>query len=129
MEAHQNQLFVEDEDDAFDAAIRFLGGYKSVACWLWPHLKPETAYARLKACFNDAKDERLSWVDGRRVMQRAREKGCHILMYHLCDELLYERPRTVTKEKIEAELHDEADVLLERMEAVTERWRRLRGKA
>lgn len=128
MDAHQQQLFVEDEDDAFDASIRHLGGYKSVACWLWPHLKPETAYARLKACFNDAKDEKLSWVDGRRIMAKAREKGCHILMYYLCDELLYERPRTIAKEKLEAELQEEADVLLERVEAIADKLRRTRAK-
>jgi hypothetical protein len=128
VDIHQNQLFVEDEDDAFDAAIRFLGGYKAVAMWLWPQLKPETAYARLKACFNDSKDEKLSWVDGRRIMAKAREKGCHIIMFHLCDELFYERPRTITKEKVEAELQEEADVLLERVESIADKLRKVRGK-
>lgn len=34
---------------------------KEVACHLFPHMKPDSAYARLKACLNEDGDQRLSF--------------------------------------------------------------------
>lgn len=103
-EQEQTRLFCEDENDALDAAIRCLGGYKHVGMTLWPHLKMETAYARLKAALNPSKDEKLAFGEGVLIMRLAREKGCHTLMHYIADECLYEKPRPIEPEDKLAEL-------------------------
>lgn len=117
----------ESEDDIWESVIIQIGGYKNVAMWLWPHLKQETAYARLKNCFRDDKDERLSWEDRKRIMRRAHDAGCHDAMYRLCDDLLYERTRPANKQRVMGELKNQADLAITRLETLIERMERLEG--
>src|SRR5688500_2959577 len=46
----QTKLFYDSVDDAIATTIMAIGGYKKVAVELWPSMKMESAYARLKAC-------------------------------------------------------------------------------
>lgn len=117
----------ESEDDVWEAVIIQLGGYKNVAMWLWPHLKQETAYARLKNCFRDDKDERLNWEDRKRILHRARDAGFHQLMHRLCDDLLYERTNPANKERVLSELKNQAGVTIGRLESLIERMEKLEG--
>lgn len=55
---NQQQLFYESLDDAIGSTIIALGGYKAVALRLWPTMKLESAYAKLKSCTNAQHDKR-----------------------------------------------------------------------
>lgn len=118
----------DSEDDVWESVIIQVGGYKNVAMWLWPHLKQETAYARLKNCFREDKDERLAWDDRKRILRRARELGCHDAMNRLCDDLLYERTNPASKERLLGELKEKTAVTVDRLRALIERMERLEGK-
>lgn len=90
------RLFYDDEFQAIDAAIGSSErSHKEVAHFLWPGKKPETAYARLKACLNPEKDERLTLGEIVAIC-----KFCDRFdpLLFLCDELSHERPKPVTKE-------------------------------
>ncbi len=56
------KLFYDDEFDAIATAIGNSGHeFKTVAAHMFPDMKPESAYARLKACCNPTGDQRLSF--------------------------------------------------------------------
>lgn len=86
----QQKLFYEDE---FEALQLMISGsersFKEVASYLFPHLKPESAYARLKACLNPEKDERLTFCQILAAM-----KFCERFdpLMFACDETLHARP-------------------------------------
>jgi hypothetical protein len=86
----QQKLFYEDE---FEALQLMISGsersFKEVASYLFPHLKPESGYARLKACLNPEKDERLTFGQILAAM-----KFCERFdpLMFACDETLHARP-------------------------------------
>lgn len=86
----QQKLFYEDE---FEALQLMISGsersFNEVASYLFPHLKPESAYARLKACLNPEKDERLTFGQILAAM-----KFCERFdpLMFACDETLHARP-------------------------------------
>jgi hypothetical protein len=86
----QEKLFFDDENDALRAAIISAGGYKYVASKLWPSRKPDSAYARLKACLDPEKHEKLEFAEMLQIARMAREKGCHQFMQYLGTELGYQ---------------------------------------
>ena len=47
---NQEQLFYDDENHALRRMIEDGKGYKATATFLWPDMKMESAYARLKDC-------------------------------------------------------------------------------
>ncbi|XLV72591.1 hypothetical protein ACKZDW_08045 [Ralstonia syzygii subsp. celebesensis] len=52
----QTKLFYEDEYEALNLMVsNSQKSAKELAAYLFPHLKPESAYARLKACLNPEK--------------------------------------------------------------------------
>jgi len=56
------KLFYDDEFDALNQMVTHSDkSAKDLAVFLFPHLKMESAYARLKACLNPEKDERLTF--------------------------------------------------------------------
>jgi hypothetical protein len=124
----QTQLIDETEDDAWEATIRALGGHKKVSGWLWPHLKQETAYAKLKNCFREDKDEQLSWEDRKRILEAARSIGCHLAMSRLCHDLLYAAPIPANIEREKQELRGQLNIATERFEALVTRLERLENE-
>jgi hypothetical protein len=86
----QQKLFYEDE---FEALQLMISGsersFKEVASYLFPHLKTESAYARLKACLNPEKDERLTF--GQIIAAMKFCERFDPLMF-ACDETLHARP-------------------------------------
>jgi hypothetical protein len=123
----QEDLFFETVADALDGAIRATGGHKAVALDLWPSLKLDTAYARLKAAINPDKAEKLSPDEVVWLLKRAREKGHHAAFYWLCDELGYSRPAPVDPTDQAAELARQLEATADRFEAITARLARLKG--
>lgn len=85
----QNELFYDTAYDAIGAGIVSCGGFKVVAGNLWPAKKHDTAYARLKSCVNEHKDEKLDIEEIIQIAKWAKEQGNHALMQYLGQELGY----------------------------------------
>lgn len=69
----QNKLFFDTVYDAIGADIVNAGGYKVVAGKLWPSMKPASAYARLKSCIDEHKDEKLDPEEVHSIARLAKE--------------------------------------------------------
>lgn len=84
------KLFYDDEFDAIQQAISGSGkDFKTVAAHMFPDMKPESAYARLKACCNPTGDQRLTFGQVLRLMRFCE---AYDPLYHACDETLHARP-------------------------------------
>lgn len=84
------KLFYDDEFDAIATAIGNSGKpFKIVAGHIFPDMKPESAYARLKECCNPSGDQRLSFGQVLRLMA-----FCEYYdpLHYACDETLHARP-------------------------------------
>jgi hypothetical protein len=90
------KLFYDDEFEAIRTAIvdseREL---KDVAMHLWPGRKPESASARLRACLNAEKDERLTFGE---IIALCRYCDRYDPLLYMADELSHERPARTVKE-------------------------------
>lgn len=84
------KLFYDDEFDAIATAIGNSGKpFKLVAAHMFPDMKPESAYARLKDCCNSTGTQNLSFGQVVRLMRYC--EAYDPLMY-ACDESLHARP-------------------------------------
>lgn len=84
------KLFYDDEFDAIATAIGESGKpFKLAAAHLFPDMKPESAYARLKECCTPTGDQRLTFGQVLRLMQFCE---CYDPLMHACDETLHARP-------------------------------------
>jgi hypothetical protein len=84
------KLFYDDEYDAIATAIGASGKeFKTVAAHIFPDMKPESAYARLKACCNPTGDQRLTFGQVIRLMAFCE---AYDPLLHACDETLHARP-------------------------------------
>lgn len=87
------KLFYDDEFDALQQMVaNSHRTFKEVACFLFPELKPESAYAKLKACFNVNGDERLKPGQVVAAMNFCEQ---YDPLYFQCDETLHGRPPRV----------------------------------
>ena len=84
------KLFYDDEFDAIATAIGNSGKpFKDVTSHMFPDMKVESAYARLKACCNPTGDQRLTFGQVLRLMAFCE---CYDPLYHACDDTLHARP-------------------------------------
>lgn len=83
------RLFYDDEFEAIRASIESGKGYKATATFLWPTMKPESAYARLKACTNSHGDQHLRYGE---VVALMRFNGTDDALMWACDETDHDRP-------------------------------------
>ena len=84
------KLFYDDECDAIATAIGNSGKpFKLVAAHIFPDMKPDSAYARLKACTHTGGDQRLTFGQVIRLMEFC--EAYDPLMY-ACDETQHARP-------------------------------------
>ena len=98
----QQKLFYEDEFEALQLMISSSErSFKEVASYLFPHLKPESAYARLKACLNPEKDERLTFGQ---IIAAMKFCGRFDPLMFACDETLHARPDRKAPEDEEVRL-------------------------
>lgn len=86
----QGVLFHETAADAIGTAIQALGGAKKVAGMLWPSMKTETAYTRLRHCLSDEFPEKLEINEIRLIARHAKAIGEHSIMNFLAADLGYE---------------------------------------
>lgn len=84
------KLFYDDEFDAIATAVGNSGKpFKLVAAHLFPDMKPESAYARLKECCSSTGSQRLTFGQVIRLMRYC--EAYDPLLY-VCDETLHARP-------------------------------------
>lgn len=96
------KLFYDDEFDAIQQAISDSGkDFKIVAGHMFPDMKPESAYARLKACCSPTGDQRLTFGQVLRLMKFCE---CYDPLMHACDETLHARPDRKSPEDAEVKL-------------------------
>ncbi len=84
------KLFYDDEFDAIATAIGSSGKtFKEVAQFMFPDMKAESAYARLKDCCNPTGTQRLSFGQTVRLMSFCES---YDPLYFACDDTLHARP-------------------------------------
>lgn len=84
------KLFYDDEFDAITQAINDSGKtWKQVAAHLFPDMKPDSAYAKLKVCASPTGDQRLTFGQVIRLMAFCEQ---YDPLMHACDETLHARP-------------------------------------
>lgn len=109
------KLFYDDEFDAINTAIGNSGKpFKIVAAHMFPDMKPESAYARLKECCSPTGTQRLTFGQVVRLMIFCE---CYDPLMHACDETLHARPdrKAPDDETIKlAEVINNADYTIER---------------
>lgn len=96
----QGKLFFDDEYEALNLMIsNSERSFKEVAGYLFPHMKPDSAYARLKSCLNQEKDERLTFGQ---IIAAMNFCGSYEPIMYACDETLHARPdrKSPSDEKI-----------------------------
>lgn len=131
------KMFYEDEFEALQLMVSGSGkSIKEIAGFLWPDMKPESAYAKLKACLNPKGDESFRFSQ---VVALMRFCNCYDPLFYLCDETMHARPdRKVPEDdivKISETIQGAADVMakamaaLERVQAQTSAMRSVPRKA
>lgn len=124
----QDELWHEDIDDALDTVIKATGGYKKIAGWLWPSSNSKSAYARLKACVNPDKAERLSPEELMRLLKAGREIGCHAAMNFIAGQTGYEA-KPIDPKLYLAELQESFIEYARRMEKISEQITRVQVRS
>ena len=86
----QAKLFYDDEYEALNLMVsNSQKSAKELAVYLFPHLKMDSAYARLKACLNPEKDERLTFGQ---IIAAMNFCECYDPLAFACDETMHARP-------------------------------------
>jgi hypothetical protein len=116
------RLFYDDEFAAQRVMVEEGKGYKATAIYLWPHMKPESAYARLKNATRGDRDEKLSQGE---VIAAMNFNERFDPLYHAADQTHHERPKPVAPMDEARELQSRAERLLGELKNITERQERL----
>lgn len=113
----QSKLFYEDEFEALNLMVsNSRKSAKELAIFLFPHMKMDSAYARLKSCLNHDKDERLTFGQ---IVAAMKFCECYEPLMYACDETLHARPDRKAPEDEEVRLveaiNGAADVMTKAM--------------
>lgn len=105
---NQEKLFHESWENALHDTVVALGGYKKVAGDLWPGMKLDSAYAKLKACLNEEKEsEKLTLSEIEAITRKGRVIGVDSSAYHFCASTGYDNPRPVNPIEKKTELMEQ----------------------
>lgn len=98
----QTKLWFDDEFEALNLMIsNSHKTSKDLAAFLFPHLKSESAYARLRACLNPEKDERLTFGQ---IIAAMKFCECYEPLLFACDETCHARPSRISPADEEVKL-------------------------
>jgi hypothetical protein len=118
----QKPLFYDDWKDALRACIQDSGKeWKQVAHHLWPSMKMDSAYAKLKNCLGESGDEKLGVGEALEIMRFC---GEYDLLYHLADETSHDRPAQRAAIDKQAELQREYIKAVAAMKKLTDQMAR-----
>ncbi|MFG0675890.1 hypothetical protein [Delftia sp. WSY_7] len=97
-------------EDEYDALAQMIANSeksaKELAVYLFPHMKLESAHARLRACMNAEKDERLTFGQ---IIAAMRFCGRYDPLMYACDETLHARPDRKAPEDQAARIAESID--------------------
>lgn len=124
----QASLWHEDILDALGSAIAAAGGFKVVAGKLWPTLKPDTGYARLKACLDRNKPEKLDPEETVHLIALAKAAGDHSVMRFLAHELGYTEPTPIEPADQRAQLQSQFVAAVQQLETIQRAMGRVGGR-
>lgn len=85
----QEELFYDDEHHALRRVIEEGRGYKKTASHLWPDMKGESAYAKLKHAVNGTNGEALKFGQ---VIEICVFNERFDALFYFCDRCMHERP-------------------------------------
>jgi hypothetical protein len=119
------KLFYGDENEALRSAIESGKGYKATAAYLWPSLKPETAYARIKACVNEDKAEKFAFSE---IIALCNFNGRFDPLMYACDETHHDRPQERAPADKHAQLMQQFIQTGEQMKRIADQIERLGAK-
>lgn len=94
-------LFYDDEHAALRITIETGKGYKATAALLYPAMKPESAYAKLKHATSGTNGESLKFGE---VVAICRFNESYDALYWFCDEVQHTRPARVTPSEEESKI-------------------------
>lgn len=119
----QDRLYYESAEDSVNEVITSSSKtWKQVANMLWPAMKIDSAYARLKNCLRDDKDEKLSFAE---VIQICKFCERFDALYHFADECHHTRGEPRAPEDEAAILKREFITSVKTMERLADRLERL----
>jgi len=115
------KLFYDDEFDALQQTIACSErSFKECATFLRPDLKPDSAYAWLKACTNPNGDQHLRFGQ---VISLARFCKRSEALFFMADELLHERPGALNPEDEKARIQREFAEAVAKLEELVDQGR------
>lgn len=121
----------ESINDALQAAVTALGGFKKVGPALRPELPTDQAAGWLRDCLNPTRRERLAPEQMMLVLRMAREAGYHAAMQFVAFDTGY-KATPVDPQTLEAELQErfcDSVQVLSQMAQKLERMQRVRAAA
>lgn len=125
----QNELIHEDWRDALRHVVKALGGMEAVGAELWPGKARKAAGAWLSDCLNPERPAKLDIEELQQLLQMAREKGVHLGLYFLCDDLGYSHPAPTEPLDQEAELARQISADVERLESLVKKLGRIQTRS
>lgn len=116
-----------DWNEALDAVVHALGGFKKVGTMLRPELeqKPGAAAQWLRDCLNAERAERLNPDQVFMLLRLARAAGYHAAKHWMDAELGYEQGRPLKPEDEVATLQERGVDLARELRTITERLERI----
>jgi hypothetical protein len=119
----------ENVNDALQAAVKALGGYKKVGPKLRPELGEEAAGNWLRDCLNPSRREKLSPEQVIWLLRTAREAGYHSAMNFVAMDTGY-KAQPVDPVTQEAELQERFIEAVEHLQGIQATMQRIqRGRA
>lgn len=119
----QEELFYDDELHALRRMIEEGKGYKATSHFLWPDMKMESAYARLKDCVQ--RPEKGQFLKFGEIIAAMNFNGRFDPLYHAADQTEHKRPERRSPKDEALELQGRAERLLTELKQITERQERL----
>jgi len=121
----QLPLIVEDHDEALQATVMAIGGFKKVGAALWPDLAPDAAGRRLSDCCNPERRDVLAPKQLCLIRRMARQQGVHILAAYEMREAGYADPIPLEPEDERARLQREYVAAVKQLASLSNRLDRL----
>ena len=123
----QAKLFYEDEFEALNLMVSNSSKtMKELAGFLFPHMKPDSAYARLKSCLNSEGDQRLTFGQ---IVAAMKFCGCYDPLMFACDETMHARPDRKSPEDEEVKIVEAINGAAEIMNKAMKQLENLRARS
>lgn len=119
----QDPLFYDDEYHSLRVMIEHGRGYKQTASFLWPDMKSESSYARLKNCVQrPEKGEHLKFGE---ILAAMRFNGRFDPILHACDENNFHHPKKKAPQEEALDLIGREERLLDELKRIMARREKL----